>query len=372
MPRTVTQYYTSLKHFDTLYDRVARKMPAPTDNADAFKAWQAEALTKLWELLGLDLMEKCPLETELYETWQGDGFRVERVRIQSAPGLYIPLIVLVPDGMAPGEKRPVFMHCFGHGMTTSMIDCFSPDPQDMLAKLMSSGGGIGVGGCKNLLKQGYIIVAADSRGTGERYEAFDTTNAEVYDIGFDNQLNNVASAFGLSKSGMDVWDMIRIVDYILTRDDCNGHVGVGGSSGGGHQSLFHAALDERIDLILTSVWFYGFKESFVHIPHNCSCNFPPNLFKYFDVCDIGALVAPRALQVEAGGSDHLNGHMTHLGNMMNSWMQTKRYYELLGAADKLWVYVYDGGHGCPDPVNPNAPAGGKMTAFVNKYMPLSE
>ncbi len=374
MPRTVTQYYTSLKHFDALYDRIGRKMPAPTDSLESLKAWQKEARAKLSQLLGLDLMEKCPLEPELYDSWDEGNYRVERVRIQSAPGLFIPLIVLVPKDIAPGEKRPAFMHCFGHGSPRSMLDSFNFERGTPREKKMTGQIGIAAPGCMKLAQQGYLVVAFDSRGSGERLD-FAGVKGEFSDIGADNPLNNVASALGGSKLGFEVWDMMRAVDYIFSRDDSNGHIGTGGTSGGGHQSLFFAAMDERVDLILTSTWFYGFKESLIHLPHNCSCNFIPGLFKYFDACDIGSLIAPRAFQVEAGSGDHLNGHMTMLGNMRKSWAITKKSYDLFEQSDKLWLYVFDGGHGYPggwqnpDPVA--APSGGKMIEFVNKYMPLS-
>lgn len=110
----------------------------------------------------------------------------------------------------------------------------------------------------------------------------------------------------LSTAG--VWDLMRLVDYIKTRPDCNGDkIGCIGLSGGGLQSLWLAALDDRIMFATVSGYFYGYRDSLLEMNQNCCCNYVPGLWEHVDMGDIGALIAPRALVIESGMQDHLNG-----------------------------------------------------------------
>jgi len=350
-----------------VYDRIGRKMPAPADSLESLQAWQKEARAKLWEILGLDLMEKCDLMPEVIERVEQKDYIREKVVIQTAPGLFDPLTVLLPKDLKPGDKRPVFMTAFGHGGARSNMASYATDevPTDPRMAAMMNRIGIGPGGCRQLVREGYIVIVADSRASGERHD-FAGVTGEFMDIGSDNPMNNVASAFGGCKLGFEVWDYMRIVDYLETRDDFDGRVGVAGSSGGGHQAMFFAALDERVSTIHTAAWYYGFKDALIEIPHNCSCNFMPNLFKYFDVCDIGSMVAPRAMQVETGMSDRLNSQLTGLGNVISQYDQTQKSFALYGAKEKLWHHITDGGHGGET----GARSGEAFLPFIHKYLPI--
>ncbi len=369
MPRTVTQYYTSLKHFNMVFDAKGRKMPAPTDSLESLKAWQKEARKKLWEILGLVLMEKYDLNPTVIETEDFPEYTREKVVIQTAPGLYDPITVLVPKDIKPGEKRPVFMSAFGHGKENSNMAAYSKETIQSVDPHMASRLtriGIGPGGFTYLAREGYIVIVADARGSGTRFDF--PQNDEEENQRRDNPLNNIASAMGGSKLGFEVWDYMRLADYACSRPDCDGRIGLAGSSGGGHQAMFYAALDERVQTIHTAAWFYGFQDALIEIPHNCSCNFVPGLFRWFDVCDIGSMIAPRAMQVETGMSDRLNSQLVGLGNVISQFDLTQKSFALYGAKEKLWHHVTDGGHGGETSAN----VGEKFLPFVHEYLPLKK
>ena len=46
--------YSILPHMETVFDREARRMPAPAEGREAVLVWQREARAKLWELLSLN------------------------------------------------------------------------------------------------------------------------------------------------------------------------------------------------------------------------------------------------------------------------------------------------------------------------------
>lgn len=145
------------------------------------------------------------------------------------------------------------------------------------------------------------------------------------------ELNQMAIPLGLTVTGMWVWDLMRLLDYIETREDCDtARIGVGGLSGGGQQSLWLAALDDRIAAAAVSGYFYGYHDALLVLNENCSCNYVPHLWETVDMGDLGALIAPRPLIVETGDRDSLNGPRGAI-NAAEQFEVTRRAYRLLGA-----------------------------------------
>ena len=66
-------------------------------------------------------------------------------------------------------------------------------------------------------------------------------------------LGNLATLAGLGIGRYFVWDGMRAVDYLLTRDDVDGsRLSITGTSGGGFQSVWIGALDERVGVVAPS------------------------------------------------------------------------------------------------------------------------
>ena len=79
---------------------------------------------------------------------------------------------------------------------------------------------------------------------------------------------------------------MRLIDYRYTRQDCDsGKLGCCGLSGGGLQTIWLAALEDRVKYSAVSGYFYGYLDSLLKMPQNCSCNFVPNLWKHVDMGD---------------------------------------------------------------------------------------
>jgi len=85
-----------------------------------------------------------------------------------------------------------------------------------------------------LSRLGYVVLTLDKYGYGERkftghHEAFYLLPS------------------GLTLEGLQIWDNMRAVDYLLTRADVDPErIGITGASGGGNQTMYTAALDTRI------------------------------------------------------------------------------------------------------------------------------
>ena len=169
----------------------------------------------------------------------------------------------------------------------------------------------------------------------------------------------MAISLGFSLTGMWTWDLKCLIDYIETRDDCDSNkIGCGGLSGGGLQTLWITAMDERIKCAIVSGYFYGYKDSLLRLSGNCGCNYVPHLWENVDMGDLGALIAPRPLLIETGNNDPLNGERGLL-NVTEQVDIALRAYRLFDAEDKLCHYIFEGQHIW------NAK---KSYEFINKYL----
>jgi len=87
----------------------------------------------------------------------------------------------------------------------------------------------------------------------------------------------------------------------------------------------------------------------------------PHLWEYFDMGDIGALIAPRPLIIETGNQDRLNG-AGGVDNVLPQVKTTRRAYELYGASDRLVHDIF---------VGPHCWNGKKALPFMKKMLVVS-
>lgn len=154
----------------------------------------------------------------------------------------------------------------------------------------------------------------------------------------------MAIGFGQSVIGMAVWDLMRLVDFAEEQPEIDrARMGCAGMSGGGQQTLWLAALDQRISAAVTSGYFYGMKESLIMLAGNCACNYVPYMWETMDMGDLGAMVAPRPLFIESGEKDVLNGP-SGIENVYPQVETARKAYRLYDAQDCLVHAVHPGGH----------------------------
>ena len=105
-------------------------------------------------------------------------------------------------------------------------------------------------------------------------------------------------------------------------------------AGGGQQTLWFAALDDRVCAAITSGYFYGVRDALIELPQNCACNYVPHFFETADMGELGALLAPRPFFVESGTNDPLSGKR-RLANVTEQLDVTRAAYRLFDAEDRI-------------------------------------
>jgi len=240
-----------------------------------------------------------------------------------------------------------------------------------------------------MVKEGFTVYCPEARGFGERREFLEQGDELTQQNKSScNSLNFTAIAMGMTLVGMWVWDLMRLIDYIKGEDSrkfkstlenempilfdnakgnneegnntignntignntlgaCNKsynriNLDVIGFSGGGLQALFLSALDERVNKTVISGYYHSYRDSILRT-NQCGCNFIPGLYKYLEIGDIGALIAPRPLFIESGYEDKLNGPRGIL-DVKEQVQITQRAYEIFNRKENLIHKIHPAGH----------------------------
>jgi dienelactone hydrolase len=323
--------YDLTSYLQNLYDKAGRQYRFCAKNIEEHEAWKGKLKNRLIKTLGLDRMQSCELTPQFVESESLEGFRRDKVIIQTEPGVWMPMYILIPEDLKKDEKRPVVVAVHGHHSGGKFAVAGREDIPEVREAIEKYNYNYGI----KLVKQGFVVFCSDARGSGERND--DIMRSACAD------LNNAAISIGQSLLGMWIWDLIRLVDYIQTLDYCDSSsIGACGFSGGGLSVLYLSALEERVKAAVVSGYFHGYRDAILKT-NLCSCNFVPGLWSLVDVGDVGAMIAPKSLLIESGSEDRLNGERG-ITDVLEQVSITNDAYRLYGREDNLVHHVFNGGH----------------------------
>lgn len=175
--------------------------------------------------------EKTPLNARIIRVIDKKDYRIEHIVFESQPGFYVTSSLFVPSGIKKGTRAPAIIYCSGHSEEGYRSAVY------MHVIL-------------NLVSKGFVVFAFDPVGQGERLEYFDPQTGKSKAGGPTNEHSYPgAQAFisGSSQAYYMIWDGIRAVDYLISRKEVDpSRIGITGRSGGGTQSAYIAAYDDRI------------------------------------------------------------------------------------------------------------------------------
>lgn len=329
------KWFTVHPHLQARWRKVGRASAFKARTPSELRAWRRQLSATLRKLTGMDSMERAPLKPRVTEEKDMGDYVRQRVEIQTEPGVIMPLYALVPKPL--GVRRPAVVAPHGHcsGGKVAVAGCREVPGLDEVIRTYNYDYGV------QFAKAGFVAFCPDARGFGERQEKLARSNPLGSSCLW---ISNMAVPLGQTVTGMWAWDIHRLLDYIQARPDClPDRIGCAGLSGGGLQTLWAAALDERIRCAVISGYMYGYKESLLDQHGNCACNYVPHLYEHADMGDIGALIAPRPVLVETGTRDPLNG-ASGLKNVTSQVGIMRRAYRLLGQPGALRHDIFEGEH----------------------------
>ena len=330
-------FFTSEPYLSSRFASISRQLGFRASSLEGWRLWRAELLGKLRELLGVDKLVPTELNPRVTEVVHREGYRREHILIDVEPGVTMTLYALIPDRLE--RPAPAVLAPHGHGSGGKLSPAGVVEVPGVAERVRQYNYDYGV----QAVRRGYVVFCPDARGFGERREALFQAPEQLFESSC-RQLAHMALPLGLTVAGMWAWDLSRLIDYALTRPECAGQpVGCIGLSGGGLQTLYLAALDERVQCAVISGYFYGVRDALLHLSGNCDCNYVPHLWEYADMGDIAALIAPRSLLIEAGTRDPLNGPRG-IQNVLEQYEIAQAAYRLLGAEDRLSIDIFEGEH----------------------------
>lgn len=334
----IEKFYGSKISMLNRFDTFARRDGFKGNSLEEFEEWKKLSKHTLFKLLGMDRLIKCRQEAKVAERTELPGKIVrEKVILKTEEDVEMTIDILIP----PGEPKGVFLCLNGHqgGGRYSVAGYY--DIPAIKEKIDFFNYDYGM----KLCALGYVAVCPDCRGFGERRdEPLQDDEKQHFLTGSCRNLANMCLPMGIAVLGLLTWDNMRLIDYLYDRNewDMSG-LGCIGFSGGGMQTMYLCALDERIKQAVISGYFYGFRDSLMILNGNCACNYVPGLWEHFDCADILSLYAPKPVLIQSCREDHLNGPRGIL-NVSEQMDILKRAYALYGKEEYIKHDIREGGH----------------------------
>jgi hypothetical protein len=304
------------------------------NNTLPFRDWQTELRADLAIVLGgLDEWERPPLDPQVSDITQHDGYRRETVTFTSRPGLTAFGYYLVPEGC--DTRRSAVLCLPGHGRgVDSIVGIASDGSQRPLGKPEEYQADFAL----QCVANGYPVFALEQISFGHRRDA------EAREGGADasscNRDSMAALMFGESMTGWRAWDAMRALDYLETREEVDAaRLVTMGISGGGLTSLFTAALDTRVAACVVSGYLNTFAGSVLAVNH-CVDNYVPGLLALAEMPDIAGLVAPRLLFAESGRDDPI----FPLATFEQASQEVSAIFAAAGVPENFGKEVFDADH----------------------------
>ncbi len=290
--------------------------------------WQKAAREKLTELLGLPLQE-CDSDFKVLKKEELENYIKMDFEFQSEPGYYVPCSLLVPKGVDKPLPGVICLQGHSTGAHISLgIPKFERD-----AKSIAGGRDFAV----RAVKEGFCAIAMEQRYMGIKGQNEEGRPACLAD-------NAVMGSFlmGRTAIGERVWDISKLIDVIeeyLTEYIDTDNIICMGNSGGGTATFYASCYDERIHMSIPSCGVCTYEESIMAMYH-CPCNLIPGVRKYFNMGDLGCLIAPRALIVVCGREDRI----FPLPGVLSTYEIIESAYKKAGKENLCHLVIGNGGH----------------------------
>ena len=281
-----------------------------------------EVRAKLLELLGGLPNYHGPLNAKITGQIKADDYTIEKVLFQSLPNFYVTADLYRPN--KPG-RYPAILYQSGHTQEGK------PEPQRAAA---------------NLALKGFVVLAPDPIGQGEREQTYDPHISGAlagWSVPEHIQSGAESILIGESAARFFIWDAKRGIDYLVSRPDVDPtRLGAAGCSGGGALTTFIGALDPRLKAVVPACYPNSYQLLFAGPDPDTEMSFPNFLARGLDVADFVEVTAPTPWLIQETEEDYF----TPAGARM-VYEEARHWYSIYGAEDKIGFFVGPGPHGTP-------------------------
>jgi dienelactone hydrolase len=248
----------------------------------------------------------------------------EYLTFQTSPDVRVPAYLLIPNGATRPLPAVLLLHCHGGFYLWGKEKVVEQENEHPVLREFKQQLYEGKSIATELVRRGYVVLTIDMFYWGERRMLLDDdppsfrdprimTKQEIDAFNRRSQQSEslVARsllAAGITWPGVMLWDDLRSVDYLAARPEVDPRrLACVGLSVGGYRSFVLAALDPRIKAAIDVGWMSSFGTHIRrHVMNSIGLTFHiVGLYRYLDLPDLAALIAPRSVFVINGSRDQL-------------------------------------------------------------------
>jgi len=302
--------------------------PAMTyHEGEDFASWQRQFRKKIESLRG-PLPQRVEPKAEVVESVETPDHTRYLLRIPVSEISVLIAYLLVPHGIAPGERRPGLIACHGHAKQGIDSICGvavaddEPPPRGAYALLA--------------VRSGYVVLAPAWWG----WKGRDGHLALIGRRDKCNVIQMAAAMYGMNVLDLHIQDGQAALDVLADRPEVDpDRLGCIGNSYGGRITMWLSIFDERIRACVPAGCMNTFRERSLKLS-SCGIQYLPGILAWGDVPELFSLIAPRPMQLQAGQGDPLitPEDRDHIRATV------QRAYELLGAEANFEYVLHPHGH----------------------------
>ena len=252
-----------------------------------------------------------------------DSYRVEKIIFESRPNLPVTANLYLPKGLR--KPAPGVVGVCGHSAE-------------------GKGGMTYQSFAQGLARKGYVVLIFDPFSQGERLQYPDGKGGSI--VGGctteHNFMGRQTILLGPYFGSWRVWDGIRALDYLLTREEVDpARVGLTGNSGGGTMTTLILANEDRFAMAAPSCYITSWQcDAENELPADSEQQPFWSLGLGMEMNDLLMLQAPKPLIVLTQESDYFD-----VRGAMDTYDKLKHLWKLLGAEDNVEFFTGPRVHG---------------------------
>jgi cephalosporin-C deacetylase-like acetyl esterase len=303
---------------------VVRALQSPAD----VNARRSAFRQKLTAALG-GFPEKTPLNARTTGILDRPDYRVEKVIFESQPRFYVTANLYIPkNGTAP---HPAILFPLGH--ETPGAKAYPVWQQFLIT----------------MVKRGYVCLAWDTLGQGERIQLYDEdfeTSKVIRSTTEHTILGTQTLLTGDALARYTIWDGIRALDYLVSRKEVDPkRIGLTGNSGGGTHTAYLGAMDDRFAAAAPSCYITSWSRLLTTIgPQDAEQCIPPSIAEGLDHGDFILAFAPKPYMMLSAVRDFFS-----ISGARETQEEARGVYRLLDAEANIGMTEADDGHGYSKP-----------------------
>ncbi len=267
--------------------------------------------------------DKTPLNARTIATIERSDYKIEKIIFESRPQFLVTANLYIPKN----KKFPLpgVIGTCGHATKAK-----ASKPYQSYAQ--------------GLAKLGYAVLIFDPAGQGERLQYPDEhLNSKVGPpVAEHMHAGNQQFLVGESFASWMVWDGIRALDYLLTRQEVDpDRVGVTGNSGGGTITTWLCGVERRFQMSAPSCFVTTFLRNLENELAADTEQCPAGALAFgLEQADFLAAFAPKPVRLLAKEKDFFDVRGT-----INAYQELNKLYWLLNAQTNVDLFIGSGTHG---------------------------